>query len=69
MIDDLHRQRLGLKTTTMCMYVMVVQLGDDAHGCAGGGRERGGDRSGGGRLFGPQCGLDCREGARHRRSS
>ena len=44
-------------------YVMVVQLGDDAHGCAGGGRERGGDRSGGGQLFGPQCGLDCREGA------
>ena len=45
------------------VYVMVVQLGDDAHGCAGGGRERGGDRSGGGQLFGPQCGLDCREGA------
>jgi hypothetical protein len=42
--------------------VMVVQLGDDAHGCAGGGRERGGDRSGGGQLFGPPCGLDCREG-------
>ena len=28
----------------------------------GGGRERGDDRSGGGQLFGPQCGLDCREG-------
>ena len=51
------------------VYVMVVQLGDDAHGCAGGGRERGGDRSGAGQLFGPQCGLDCREGPRHRRSS
>ncbi len=25
--------------------------------------KRGGDRSGGGQLFGPQCGLDCREGA------
>jgi hypothetical protein len=45
------------------VYVMVVQLGDDAHGCAGGGRDRGGDRSGGGQLFGPQCGPDCREGA------
>ena len=45
------------------VYVMVVRLGDDAHGCAGGGRERGGDRSGGGQLFGPQCGPDCREGA------
>ena len=33
------------------VYVMVVQLGDDAHGCAGGGRERGGERSGAGQLF------------------
>ena len=37
---------------------LVVQLGDDADGGAGGGRERRGDRRGCGQLFGAQRGPD-----------
>ena len=43
------------------VYVMVVQLGDDAHGVRVVAAEHGSDRSGGGKRFVPQCGLDCRE--------
>ena len=37
---------------------LVVQLGDDADGGAGGGRERRSDRRGCGQLFGAQRGPD-----------
>ncbi len=59
MTDDLRRYDCAEDRNDV--YVMVVQLGDDAHGARVVAAERGSDRSGGGKRFVPQCGLDSRE--------